>query len=282
MDGYYGSQADLEFGELLCASCAPLCRSWAILDQLAAHWCANSIMWSREWGRMVSAIFWASSLFTARWCSQRRSSRPLALMRSAGSRDSKARMVSRSAGFLASGEGVSRSRAFDSLRSGADRVRGALFSSELISGSSPRSSLARTSRTVDGERPTSWAMLRRDASGRAAMSSAAARRAELVSTGRRRPSLPKRWLDCELSSIELRIDATVLADRPAVVAIERSDQCGCVLMIRSAALRRSAKDNGRPWVTFSWTPTMKASSSEPSTRYASICVNPFSRAATVR
>jgi hypothetical protein len=53
------------------------------------------------------------------------------------------------------------------------------------------------------------------------------------------PSRPVRAFDCGISSLErFLIAATVLAARPVVWPIARSDICGCVVMIRSTAARR--------------------------------------------
>ena len=114
-------------------------------------------------------------------------------------------------------------------------------------GDSPRSRRLRTSRTVAGEMPATRATSLSDASGWPVSSSAARRRALLLSSGRILPSRPTRTFDRGDSPVERRrMAATVLAARPAAFPMARSDICGWVSMIRSAATRRSAWVSGRP------------------------------------
>lgn len=80
--------------------------------------------------------------------------------------------------------------------------------------------------------PASLAITRRETPGRLAMISRARWRPSSPRSGRTRPSQPTRMFMCGLSAVELRALATVLAERPEILPIARSDRCGWDRTIR--------------------------------------------------
>ena len=98
-----------------------------------------------------------------------------------------------------------------------------------------------------------------------------------------RRAMPTRPFNCGTASVALcRIAATVRAASPVDVAIAQSDICGCEAMILAAAARRSARDSGKPCMTFASTARRKASAALPSKNSTSTVSRPFSMAAVGR
>lgn len=179
--------------------------------------------------------------------------RPVSLKRSAGSLLSRCKIVG-----MSSCGGQSASLLLD-------RPRCPCWPS---TGSKPRLSRSRTSRTVPGEIPALLATARSDAVGSPLRRSAASLRPSELLSGRTRPSYPllaRNWAFSPVAHCGLvRIVAIVLWDNPMIDAMRRSDQSGCTSTMRAAAAFRSARDSGSPCIIFSWTDIIKISSSSPS------------------
>lgn len=150
-------------------------------------------------------------------------------------------------------------------------------------GSSPARSRARTLRAVSGEIPADAAILRSEASGASLITSAARMRPSPLSSGRSRPSRPRRASSRGISSDGRDLTApTVFGDSPVIDATDRSDSSGLHPSIRAAAALRSARVSGRPCPTFCSTARIKASSSLPSKKSTSMEWRPLRMAARSR
>jgi hypothetical protein len=151
------------------------------------------------------------------------------------------------------------------------------------SGSSPRRSRSRTSRTVQGDMPATLAIVRSDASGLSRIISAARRRPAARSTGRTLPSRPTlATAESASPAVSRRRARTVFVASAVMEAMTPFDHSGLDARMRRAAAVRSDRVRGRPWRVFPSTDRANASSSVPSKKRTAIHDLPRSSAARRR